>query len=53
MLGMQGMQPHPLENFLEAKFRQKLEKFGKFGRNLDKIKIKNLAFPKTLDLLWL
>jgi len=45
VLGMQGMQPHPLGNFLEAKF-------GKFWLNLGKIwitlgKIKNHASPKT------
>jgi len=46
---MQGMQPLPLGNFLEAKFGQKLEKFEQNLANLGKIK--NLVSPKTLDLL--
>jgi len=34
---MQEMQPNPLGNFLEAKFGQKLEKFGQDLSNLGEI----------------
>jgi len=43
---MQEMQPHPLENFLEAKFGQKL---GKFGQNLDKFRQNQKSYiPKNI-----
>jgi len=45
---MQGMQPHPLGNFLEVKFGQNLEKFDKFGQNQKSCIPKNIRSPTAM-----